>query len=233
MVKLDKQKIAAIVPALNEEANVGRVLKVLLGYKGIEEVILVDDGSTDKTAEIGVKLGVKVVRLSKIGGSGKGNAMKQGVMATDADIVVFFDADLIGLTEEHISALIKPMLDEGIEMCVGLRGRLMGLPQLIAKIDPLMAIGGERAVRRRLFKSIPDKLIGGFMVESALNYYCLAKKLSVKYVVLKNIGMVIKEKKWGLVRGFSSRIKMFCQIIKIRLIIIFNKNEFIQKDNAR
>jgi glycosyltransferase involved in cell wall biosynthesis len=227
MINLVKEKVAAIVPALNEEANIGEVLKVLLSSKFIDQVILVDDGSIDKTAEIGKKLGAKIVKLPKIGGSGKGNAMKQGLKATDAKIIVFFDADLMGLSEEHISLLVEPMLEEDIEMCVGIRNRLWGLPRLIAKIDPLMAIGGERAIKRELFEKIPDELLQGFATETTLNYRCLAEKLPIKYVILRNLKVITKEKKWGLLRGLAARMKMIFEIIKIRLMFIFYKNEFI------
>jgi len=197
------------------------------------EFILVDDGSMDRTAEIGEDLGIKVIRLPKVGGSGKGNAMKQGLKATNAQVVVFFDADLIGLTNEHITSLIQPMIDENAEMCVGIRGRLLGLPKLIAKVDPLIAIGGERAVKRGLLEKISDELVQGFTVESALNYYCLVKKLPVKYVVLKNLKVVTKEEKRGFIKGFISRIEMIFQIIRIRLMFPFYKNEIIQKNNVK
>ena len=86
-----------IVPAFNEEKNIEEVLKVLMGSKDLDEVILVDDGSTDKTAKIAEKLGAKVVKLQK--NEGKGNAMKQGFKAANASVGIFFDADLIGLTK--------------------------------------------------------------------------------------------------------------------------------------
>ena len=227
MINLAKEKVAAIVPALNEELTIEGVLKVLLNSKVLDEIILVDDGSTDRTAEIGGRMGATVIRLPKIGGSGKGNAMKQGLKATDAKIIAFFDADLIGLSERHILSLVGPVLKENIKMCVGIRSRLWGLPKLIVKLDPLMAIGGERAVRRELFEKISDKFMQGFAVEVALDYYCLIKKLPIKYVVLRDLNITIKEKKWGFVRGFLSRVKMVFEIVKIRLIFIFHKNEFI------
>ena len=115
-------------------------------------------------------------------------------------------------------------------MCVGIRDRLWSLPKLIVKIDPLLAIGGERAVKRELFEKISDKFLQGFTVETALNYCCSSNKLPVKYVVLKNLKMVTKEKKWGILKRFFVAIKMIFQIIKIRLTI---KNEFIQKNNFR
>ncbi|MCX6723861.1 MAG: glycosyltransferase [Candidatus Staskawiczbacteria bacterium] len=227
MVKSNKKKIAAIVPALDEEANVGKVLKVLLNSKVLDRVILVDDGSTDRTAEIGKKLGAEVVKLPKIGGSGKGNAMKAGLEKTDAEIIVFFDADLVGLSQKHISKLVKPMLEEDVGMCVGIRDRLLGLPRLIATLDPLMAIGGERAIKRGLFEKIPDKFLQGFAVEPSLNYYCRIKGSTVKYVVLDNLKVVTKEEKWGFFRGFVLRLKMMFEILKIRLMLPFYKNELI------
>lgn len=233
MAGSDKLKIAAIVPALDEESNVGEVLKILLNSKAFDEVILVDDGSVDKTPEIGEKLGAKVIRLPKIGGSGKGNAMKQGSKASNAKIIVFFDADLIGLTHDHISLLIEPMLKENIAMCVGIRGRLLGLPSLIARLDPLMAIGGERAVKKDLFDGLSDKFIQGFSVESALNYYCLKKRLAVKYVILKNLKVITKEEKRGLLNGFASRIEMIFEIIWMRLLLPFVRNEFIQGNKTK
>lgn len=228
MTDSNKEKIAAIVPALNEEANIGEVLKVLLNSKILNQVILVDDGSVDKTAEIGERLGVKVIKLPKTGGSGKGNAMKRGIEATDAGIIVFFDADLIGLSQEHISLLVEPMLKEDIKMCVGIRNRLWGLPRLIAKINPSMAIGGERAVRRELFEKISSKFLQGFATETTLNYYCMTKKIPVRRVVLKGLKVVTKEMKWGFIKGFASRLKMVFEIVKVKLMFIFHKNELIQ-----
>lgn len=227
MIKFAKKKVAAIVPALNEEANVAKVLRVLLDSEVLDQVILVDDGSTDKTAEIGERLGAKVIKLPKVGGSGKGNAMKKGLESTSAEIIVFFDADLIGLSKEHIYSLVSPMLTGNIEMCVGIRGRLLGLPNLIAKIDPLLAIGGERAIKRHLLEDISSKFVQGFAVEPTLNYYCMINKLPVRYTTLKKLSVIIKEKKRGFINGFISRIEMIFEIAKTRLLLTSNKNEFI------
>jgi len=219
-------KITAIVPALNEEKNVGNVLKVLLESKDLDEVILMDDGSIDRTAEIGERMGAKVISLPKKGGNGKGNAMKKGIESTDAEIIVFFDADLIGLKIEHISQLIKPILEGKASMVIGMRERYGGLPKIIAKISPLLAIGGERAMKRSIFLNIPEKFIQGFAVETALNYYCQRKKLKVLFPELKGLTVVIKEKKWGFWKGFKNRLKMTWQLLKIRFIILTNRKGF-------
>jgi len=219
-------KVAAIVPALNEEKNIGRVLKVLLESKNLNEVIVVDDGSTDNTSGISREMGAKVIRLEKIGGSGKANAMKEGIKNTDADIIVFFDADLTGLTNKHVSDLIKPVIEDRAVMAVGLRERYLGIGNFLVKIDPLLAIAGERAMKRFVFENIPEEFLKGFTVETALNFYCKINNLPVVYVFLKGLNMVVKEKKWGFWKGFRNRVKMMNEIIKIRFLILFNKDKF-------
>jgi len=225
-------KTAAIVPALNEGKNIRKVLEVLLVSKHIDEVILVDDGSVDDTADIGKDMGAKVVKLPKKGGSGKGNALKEGLKTTDAEVVVFFDADLIGLTEKHVSSLVLPVVSGEAVMCVGIRGRLWGMPENIYKIDHLLALGGERAIKKDLLEKIPDKHIRGFAVETTLNHYCSINNIKVKYILLNRLTHFLKEEKWGLLVGSANRLKMIWQVVKIRLVILFNKNEFIQKDNT-
>jgi glycosyltransferase involved in cell wall biosynthesis len=219
-------KVAAIVPALNEEGNIANVLSVLLRSKDVDEVIVIDDGSTDGTAQASRKTGARVITLPKKGGSGKGNAMRQGVNSTDAEIIAFFDADLINLQEKHISDVIGPVKEEKAEMCVGMRVRYGGAPELIIKLDPLLAIGGERAMKRKVFENIPDRFIKGFAVETALNYYCLIKKLPIKYVRLEGLNIIIKEKKWGFWKGFKNRIKMFWELFKIRVTLRLGRREF-------
>lgn len=216
-------KIAAIVSARNEEANIGKVLKVLLKSKELDEVIVSDGNSSDRTREISKSMGAKVLVSS---GKGKGEAMRKGIKSTKAGIIAFFDADLIGLRREHISSLIEPVLKKEAMMSVGLRGRLAGLPKIIAKIDPLLAIGGERAMRRSVFENLPPKFIKGFAVETTLNYYCLRKKLPVRYVELKGLDVIVKEKKWGLVKGFLNRLKMMWQMLKIRFLLLAHRKEF-------
>ena len=217
-------KVAAIVPAYNEEATIGSVLKTLLKSKELDEIIVVSGGSTDKTSEISKSLGVKVVDFLKR--SGKGEAMREGVKMTKSDIIVFFDADLIGLKTEHVSQLIAPILENKADMVVGIRDRLGETPEFILKIDPVLAFGGERAMKRYVFEKVPLRFSQGFAIETALNYYCHANKIPVVFTKLKGLDMIIKERKFGFVRGFYERIKMQFEMIKTRLLILFNKKEF-------
>ncbi len=226
-----RRRVAAIVPARNEEKTIGEVLKTLLSSKKFDEIIVVDGASSDKTVEVSENLGVKV--LSSLTREGKGSAMKNGLRATDAEIVVFFDADILGLTESHILQIINPVIKREVVMCTGERGHYWGLPYIISKIDPLSAIGGERAIRRSILENIPEKFIQSFAVETSLNYYCKVNNLPTALVELKGLKLVPKEKKWGLAKGLSDRIKELLQLIIIRLVIFLNKNEFTQKNKFR
>lgn len=219
---MPRQKIAAIVPAFNEEKNVGKVLGILLKVKEIDEVILVDDGSFDNTATVGTNLGARVIRLQQ--NIGKGGAMKKGFETTTAPIVAFFDADLIGLSVDHVAVLLEPVLQGKATMAIGVRDRLFNLPEVIARIMPLFSLGGERVMERTLFEGIPDKFMNGFAIEFALNYYCAARGGSIDYVSLKGLNHIVKEKKWGFVEGFINRLKMMWEILKIAAAIFINRD---------
>ncbi len=216
-------KVSAIVPALNEEKNIANVLKVLLNSKALSEVILVDGGSKDKTAEIGKAMGAKVL---KVKGGGKGYGMLKGAEISKSPVIVFFDADLVGLKEKHILQLISPVVEDDADMVVGIRERWAGLPLFFAKIDPLLAIGGERALKRSIFLSLPKNLIKGFAVETTLNFFCLKKKLRVKYVELKGLNIITKERKQGVLKGLKNRFKMIWEMLKVRFLILININKF-------
>jgi glycosyltransferase involved in cell wall biosynthesis len=220
-----KPKVAAIVPAFNEEKTVANTLQVLVRAKELDEIIVACDGSTDRTAEISRGFGVRVLDAER---KGKGQAMRNAVRQTEARIVAFFDADLLGLRTEHVSQLIGPVLKDEAVMSVGIRDRLGETPPFILKFDPLLAFGGERAMKREVIENIPERFIQGFAVETALNYYCYVNELPVRYVKLKGLKIVMKEGKVGFFRGFWERIEMHWHIRKMRVLMKRHKEEFIK-----
>lgn len=86
-----QQKISVIIPAFNEEKSLPDVLLKLKGLEGIDEIIVVDDGSQDNTAQIAEELGTRVI--SHPYNIGNGAAVKTGVRNAAGDILVFLDAD--------------------------------------------------------------------------------------------------------------------------------------------
>ena len=84
--------IAAVVPARNEVRRVASTVAALKRIPAIDEVIVVDDASTDGTAAEAERAGARVIRLSR--SEGKGRALDAGARATNAAVVLLVDADL-------------------------------------------------------------------------------------------------------------------------------------------
>ena len=101
-------KVTAIIPAYEEEKTVASVIKAVQGCPQVSEVIVVNDGSSDRTGVVAGETGARVINLPS--NTGKGGAIKAGYDSTEADCLLLLDADLIGLTPEHIRALLEPVL---------------------------------------------------------------------------------------------------------------------------
>ena len=100
--------VSVIIPAYNEEKTVANVVKVVKSLNYIEEVIVVDDGSTDQTAQLALEAGATVINHIK--NRGKGAAIKTGFKSSKGEIVVFIDADLHNLNKNQINNIIKPIM---------------------------------------------------------------------------------------------------------------------------
>lgn len=173
------RRIAVVIPARDEERTVGRVVSAvrdgLVDHIGlVDDVVVVDDGSRDRTAEAAAHAGARVVRssgaLDEDGhpvGIGKGGAMQRGLVETEGDVVVFLDADVSNLRTHFVTGLLGPLLSAEetvlVKALYGPRHRsdavgggrvteLVARPAL-ALLFPELAgveqpIAGETAVRR-------------------------------------------------------------------------------------
>ncbi|MGC8861677.1 MAG: glycosyltransferase family 2 protein [Armatimonadota bacterium] len=207
-------KIAAIVPAYNERDRISPVLDAIKHAELVDEIVVVSDGSTDGTYELVSKdPAVKAVRLEP--NRGKGGAMKAGAQNTDADIVLFLDADLIGMNGEKVDAILRPVVEDRADMAIGVFKKGRGATDLAQFLTPY--ISGQRAMRRDVFLAIPDVESVRSGVETAITRYFRSRSLRVERVDLPGCSHYMKEEKLGLVRGFASRLRMYAEIGKIIL----------------
>lgn len=199
----------AIIPAYNEEKTIGNVLEVLEKVTIIHKIIVVSDGSTDTTAAVARKYNVEVIELAE--NRGKGGALKAGLANVTADVVLFLDADLIGLTAEHVHGLLKPVLDNDADMTIGVfeKGRLA--TDFAQKMAPQLS--GQRAMKYSLLEQISDIDVTGFGVEAAINRLMESSGARVREVPLSNMSHVMKEEKLGAWKGMAARMKMYWEII--------------------
>ena len=162
-------RISIIIPAYNEENSIGLVLNAL-PRQIIQEIIVVDNGSTDETARVAIDNGARVVKESK---KGYGAACLKGIeRLDDPDIVVFLDGDFSDFPEEIVS-LIDPIEKEGKDFVLGSR---MILPKSRTALLPQARYGNQLAVF----------LIKLFFKHA---YTDLGPFRAIRYNSLMNIGM--------------------------------------------
>ena len=202
---------SVLIPAYNEEATIAEVVAPAL-RSGLE-VVVVDDGSSDKTGEAAAAAGAKVVRLPT--NSGKGAAYAAGLDEITTTYVVLLDADLVGLRPQHVHELLGPVARGECDMAVGVfrGGRL--LSDFGNRITPQLS--GQRALKRELLKSVPHLAGSRYDVELKLTYWAKKKGLRVKYLPLFGLGQRLKEEKRGFLVGVAHRLRMYLQILKFAL----------------
>jgi len=203
--------VTAIIPAYNEEKTIGNVLDVVSESPLINEIIVVSDGSWDNTVNIAKAYGIKVIELKN--NIGKGGAIKAGLVECNSDIVLLLDADLIGLKKNHIYDLIYPIIYENIDMTIGIFKNGRPITDIAQKIAPNLS--GQRAVKKWILDEIEDMDFVRYGIEVSLTIHVNKRSYKVKEIYLEDMTHLTKEEKFGLVHGFSSRIRMYRDIIKV------------------
>ena len=132
-------RVAVVIPALNEEQAIGRVLESIPAW--VQQIIVADNGSTDRTAEVARKHGATVVRQSE---RGYGAACLAGIAALEApDIVVFLDADFSDDPQE-MARLVEPIARDEADLVIG--SRVLG-PAERGALTPQQRFGNALACR--------------------------------------------------------------------------------------
>ncbi|OIJ69812.1 glucosyl-3-phosphoglycerate synthase [Streptomyces mangrovisoli] len=176
--------VSVVLPALNEEETVGDIVAIIRHdlmqqVPLVDEIVVVDSGSTDRTAEVAASAGARVVHRDTIlpripAVPGKGEVLWRSLLVTGGDIVCFIDADLREFSSDFVSGIVGPLLtdpdvdlvkamyDRPLGAAAGQGGRVTELmarpllnmhwPQLAGFVQPL---GGEYAARRSLLERLP------------------------------------------------------------------------------
>jgi len=207
--------VCAVVPAYNEGQRIRAVLDTLAQASSVREIIVVDDGSDDNThavasAHPAAQTGkLRALRLPV--NQGKGAAMRAGADATHAEVLVFLDADLIGLTPTHVDALVAPVANGAADMALGVFRHGRGPTDLAQRLVP--NISGQRSIRRDIFLGIPCLTRSGFGVELAITHHIQQEGRVMTRVVLAGVTHPMKEEKLGLIRGALARLRMYRQML--------------------
>ncbi len=204
-------KTAAVIPAYNEEKTINSVLAVLKNSNLVDQIIVVSDGSEDRTVEAASAFeGIVVVDLLE--NRGKGGAVIAGLRRSTAEVILILDADLIGLTEEHIEGLLNPVLSGDTLMAIGIFQKGRAATDIAQKMAPFLS--GQRALKRELLENISDLDLTRFGIEVALHQYVDENSIETAEVQLPDLSHVMKEEKLGLWKGVLARTKMYWEIFK-------------------
>lgn len=202
-------KIDAVIPAFNEARTIGQVVRTAKSCRLLHDVIVVSDGSTDGTGQIARKFGARVIDLPS--NQGKGAAVVAGVNATDADVIVLLDADLLGLRVKHIQQLIAPVKQGAADMTVGMFKSGRKITDLSQRLTPFLS--GQRAIVRKIFDGLTELELTRYGVDITISRFAKQSGLRVQKIGLFGITQVMKEEKLGFWKGFSARLKMYWEIV--------------------
>jgi glucosyl-3-phosphoglycerate synthase len=112
--------VSVCIPARDEEATVGALVRHLRAHEGtglVDEVIILDHGSTDGTAEAARDAGARVIDADLAARSwgpaqGKGDVLWRSLIVSQGDIIVWLDADLQSFPDDGVARLVRPLLDD-------------------------------------------------------------------------------------------------------------------------
>ena len=185
-----ERSVSIVIPARDEAATVGQIVERVREHPLVDEVVVVDDHSSDGTAEVASAAGATVVRSAEVltehgEGPGKGQTLWKGVACSTGDLVAFLDADVRDFSPHFVTGLLGPLLtNEGVGFVKAFYerpgdghprggGRVTELvarpmlhllfPDLACVVQPL---AGEFAARRAVFRALP--FVEGYGVDIAL-----------------------------------------------------------------
>jgi len=208
-------RLSVIIPALNEAEGMAGVLAVLRQVPELEEIIVVDDGSTDDTAQITHQAAIQDPRIRLIqqpNNQGKGQAIFTGVSTTQAQFLLLLDADLMDLKPQHIADLIEPVLSGRADMSLGLfrSGHLN--TDLSHRATPWLS--GQRCLKVDLLEDIDVQAASGYGFETALTISARQQHARTQIVFMTGVWHPPSEIHRGLLKGIGQRARMYSQILR-------------------
>jgi glycosyltransferase involved in cell wall biosynthesis len=211
------ENIGIVVPAWNEERDINLVLDTLGPIEWLKQIIVVDDGSTDNTLQVAQEYADKFACMRVISlpqNQGKASAMLAGMQAlpSEVDTVVFLDADLSGLTEDHLKLLIDPIKTNQCEMSVAIFKDGYWRTDLSQRFAP--NLNGQRCLPRETAeRALVPLANSGYGVEIGLTLHARRENWRIQYIDWPGMSHDIKEHKLGQLEGYRVRVIMYRQIL--------------------
>jgi len=205
-------KISCIICAYNEEPRIDTVLKAVSGHPAITEIIVVNDGSTDGTAQKATSYeGVRVISHPR--NIGKTAAIITGIEAAQYELLMFLDADLINIDSNDITLLARPVLDGKSDISISLKQNSLSIMKFVG----LDFCSGERVFSKTLFANKLQEMrtLSRFGAEVFLNRIVIKDHLRISVVRWNKVSHARKSEKIGIMKGTLGEIKMILDMLKV------------------
>jgi len=205
----------AIIPAHNEAETIGNVLKILSQVDCLSEIIVVDDGSTDHTVEEVQMMTAVDPRIRVLVHStnlGKGQAIFSGWRASQSKNLLMLDSDLMGLKDQHVLDLIRPVMEGRVDMTIGQFKKGYWRTDLAHWATPWLS--GQRCLRGELLQQISSAAASGYGIETALTVAAQEQGWRCERVSMLGVWHPTSENRLGFFRGLGKRALMYTQIIR-------------------
>jgi glycosyltransferase involved in cell wall biosynthesis len=174
-------------------------------------VIVVDDGSEDDTAERARAAGAKVLTRDASEGS-KAHAMQLGVESSDADAILFVDADCTDLTGAHLDAICAPLIEGRAELSLGAFDYGWFWNPMVLRLPPLT---GERIIPRWVWDAIPPHKLDGYTIEVRINEVIAERRLRTVARTMKGVYHRTKRDKHGRWEGVRRTWEMYRDLFSV------------------
>jgi glycosyltransferase involved in cell wall biosynthesis len=207
-----RKRISCVVCAYNEEDRIRNILDAVNAHPALSEVIVVNDGSTDKTeALLASYPDIRVISYSP--NRGKTYALSRGIAAARYDYLMLLDADLAGVTAADIEALAAPVVSGEADVSISLRQNSLGIYRRMG----LDFVSGERVIPTRLLADAIEAMqaLPRWGGEAYMNELIIKAGYGVAVVSWPAVFNVRKYSKLGRWRGFLSEIAMMRDALSV------------------
>ncbi|MGD0574434.1 MAG: PIG-L family deacetylase [Anaerolineales bacterium] len=209
-------RIVCIIPAFNEANHIGQVIRAVVQVKSLDQIIVVDDGSSDATiaeARSAASHDPRLVIVAHDRNRGKGEAILTGIHeAGGCKAVLLLDADLEGFTSDHVSRLIDPVLAGHTDMTLGVFRGGRWNTDFSHWLTPWLT--GQRCIRQSLISQLSQAAASGYGVETAWTVAASLNHWRVMLVPLLGVWHPPSEIHRGFIRGALTRVRMYAQIVR-------------------
>jgi glycosyltransferase involved in cell wall biosynthesis len=227
------KRISAIIPAYNEADIISDTISAVLQIPGLSQLIVVDDASTDNTAQAAESAGASyVIRLKT--NTGKGGALNAGFKHADGEIILLLDADL-GESASEGAKLLQPVVDDEADMTIGRFNKSAVIAseklaagskgfgtvvkiarfgiKILTGVNITAPLSGQRAIKREIIEKM-SSFPSGFGVEAGITIDVIRIGGRVLEIPV-NMGHRASGRD---LRGFLHRGQQMVAVLKILLI---------------